>query len=113
VPLQYKGVALQPAQIKNLLLGNAIEVTGLRDERRAGLYRATVQFNVLHNKAEESTKREELRTENKAEFVRHQQAVHQRGSDQVRSTKDSATDNERRANDQQPPKQRPAFRAGR
>lgn len=82
VPLSYKGVDLQPAQIKNLLLGNTIEVVGLRDERRSGLYRASVQFNVLRNKPEENSKHEEVKTENKSEFRQHQQRVHQRGSDE-------------------------------
>lgn len=94
VPLSYKGVDLQPVQIKNLLLGNTIEVTGLRDDRRSGLYRATIQFNVLHNKAEENSRREEIRTENKAEYKHHQQMMHRRGSDEYPGQA-KKTDNEK------------------
>lgn len=94
VPLSYKGVDLQPAQIKNLLLGNTIEVFGLRDERRSGLYRASVQFNVLRNKPEENSKREEVKTENKSEFRHHQQMMHQRDSDEY-SGQSKKTDSEK------------------
>lgn len=81
IPLTYKGVTLHPVQLKNLLLGNTVEVAGLRDERRPGLYRASVQFNVLANKPEESSKQETLKTDNKAEFTYHQRAVNQRDFD--------------------------------
>ena len=114
VPLSYKGVDLQPTQIKNLLLGNTIEVAGLRDDRRPGLYRASIQFNVLQNKAEENSKREEVRTENKADFRDHQQAVNQRGSDDTRQlSKDGHPSNESTAKSPPDLKQRPAFRPGR
>ncbi len=114
VPLSYKGVDLQPAQIRNLLLGNTIEVAGLRDDRRSGLYRATIQFNVLHNRTEENSKREEIRTENKADFNHHQQTVNQRGSDDIRQLpKDTRPGNEPTAKPPQDLKQRPAFWPGR
>lgn len=114
IPLTYKGVDLQPVQIKNLLLGNTIEVAGLRDDRRSGLYRATIQFNVLQNKPEENSKREEVRTENKADFRHHQQAVNQRGSDDtLQLPKDNRLSNEPAVKPQQDLKQRPAFRPGR
>lgn len=114
VPLDYKGVRLQLPQLKNLLLGNTIEVVGIRDERRPGLYRAEVRFNVLSGKMEGGSQREEIRTENKAEYRQHQQLVHRKGTDvaphqtnqgQVAQPSDTAH--------QPVPKQRPAFRLGR
>jgi len=114
IPLAYKGVDLQPSQIRNLLLGNTIEVAGLRDDRRPGLYRATIQFNVLQNKVEENSKREEIRTENKADFRHHQQAVNQQGSDdRSQLRKDSLMSSEPIAKPPQDLKQRPTFRPGR
>lgn len=83
VPLTYKGVDLQPAQLKNLVMGNTIEVAGITDARRPGLYRAAVHFNLMHNRTEETSKHEELKTDNKTEFRVHQQAFHQRGSDEL------------------------------
>lgn len=83
LPLTYKGVELQPAQLKNLMMGNPIEVAGVTDPRRPGLYRAAVHFNLMHNRTEETSKREELKTDNKTEFRAHQQAVHQRSSDEL------------------------------
>jgi hypothetical protein len=114
VPLPYKGVDLQPAQLKNLLLGNTIEVAGLRDDRRPGLYRATIQFNVLQNKPEENSTREEVKTENKHEFNRHHQVVNQRGLDDTRQVpKDSRLEKEPMAKPPQDLNRRAAFRLGR
>jgi hypothetical protein len=113
VPLSYKGVDLQPAQIKNLLLGNTIEMAGLRDDRRSGLYRAAVRFNLLQNKPEENAKREELRTDNKADFNHHQQTVNGRGSDDMRQPpSDSRASAKSTVKPSQNSPQRPAFRPG-
>ncbi|WP_375448458.1 hypothetical protein [uncultured Fibrella sp.] len=114
VPIAYKGVTLQPAQIKNLLLGNSIEVAGLRDERRPGLYRASVQFNVLSNKLESDSKREELRTDSKADFKHHQREVLQRGSDDHQTSQNNNSSTKAQAvSSAGDTIQRPAFRPGR
>jgi hypothetical protein len=84
IPLSYKGVLLQPRQVRNLLLGNTIEVTGIRDPHRHGLYRAGVTFNILNGKAEENARREELKTDNKQEALYHQRTVHQQHADGLR-----------------------------
>ena len=111
VPITYKGVSLKPAQIRNLLLGNSVEIDGLRDERRPGLYRASVRFNVLHNKMEGDSRREEIRTDNKAHFKQHQREVLQRSSDDQRGLPNHGR--EQAIGSQRDTIQRPAFRPGR
>lgn len=112
VPIDYKGVRLQPPQIRNLLLGNSIEVAGIRDERRPGLYRANVRFNLLSNQLEAGTAREEIKTDHKAEYTQHQQLVHQKGADNV--PRPAHPDSQRLTQSSQlEPTPRSAFRLGR
>ncbi len=85
IPLTYKGVALQPRQIRNLLLGNTIEVAGIRDPQRGSLYRAGVSFNILRGTADEVSRREQLKTDNKQEAVLHQKAVSKQDDDSLRT----------------------------
>ncbi len=113
VPMAYKGVDLQPAQIRNLLLGNVIEVAGIHDPKRPGLYRAAVSFNVLHNRAEESTKREQIKTESKIEFQAHQHIVHQRGTDQLPLRSQTERRQRESVDQQDEATQRPKLRIGR
>ena len=113
VPITYKGVDLQPAQIRDLLLGNVIEIAGIHDPKRAGLYRAAVSFNVLHNRAEENTKREQIKTDSKTEFQTHQQIVHQRGADESPLRPQTESQQRGSANQQDEATQRPKLRIGR
>ena len=85
IPLTYKGVVLQPKQIRNLLLGNTIEVAGIRDPKRNGLYRAGVSFNILHGRMDEVSRQEQLRTDNRQEAVLHRRTVGVQNDDSLKA----------------------------
>lgn len=84
VPVAYKGVPLQPDQIRNLLLGNTIEVNGIRDPGRASLYRAGVSFNLLRGQTDEVSRSEQIKTDNQQETKRHRQVVERQDDDSLR-----------------------------
>ena len=84
IPVNYKGVVLQPKQIRNLLLGNTIEVAGIRDPKRGGLYRAGVSFNILHGRLDETSRQEQLRTDNRQEALLHKREVNRQDADNLR-----------------------------
>ena len=87
IPLSYKGVVLQPKQIRNLLLGNTIEVTGIRDPKRNKLYRAGVSFNIFHGRMDEVSRQEQLRTDNRQEGMLHRRTVDRQDDDSLKTKK--------------------------
>ena len=84
IPVRYKGVELQEPEVKNLLIGNAVELKGLKDERRATPYRAVLNWNLLKGQTESrEDQKEELKTDRKQEATRHEQVVNGRGADTI------------------------------
>lgn len=84
IPVRYKGVELQEPDVKNLLIGNAVELKGLKDERRATPYRAVLNWNLLKGQTESrEDQKEELKTDRKQEATRHEQMVNGRGADAI------------------------------
>lgn len=56
LPIKYKGVQLTEKQVHNLLIGNPIELSGLKDPKLDKPYSATVNLNLLSGKVGESDK---------------------------------------------------------
>lgn len=56
LPIKYKGVQLNEKQVSNLLIGNSIELTGIKDPNLAKPYSATVKFNLITGNQFENNK---------------------------------------------------------
>jgi len=56
LPIKYKGVQLNEKQVSNLLIGNSIELTGIKDSNLGKPYSATVKFNLITGNQSENNK---------------------------------------------------------
>lgn len=84
----YKGVPLQPNERKALLRGEQVELSGLQDERRGSLYRASITLDATKGQPQEKRagNGEQLRTNKPTEAAAHQSLTGGQGNDSSQPT---------------------------
>ena len=85
IPSRYKGVTLTPAQQKDLMLGKGVELDGLKDDKREGLYRAIVGFDLLSGQINPRPQKEKAQTQTPEQQQLHQHATKQADSDKLQA----------------------------
>lgn len=88
----YKGVPLQPIERKALLRGEQIELSGLQDDRRGSLYRASITLDATKGQPQErrAGNEEQVRTNKPAEAAAHKHLTGGQGNDSSRPTPQEA-----------------------